>query len=258
MFDMIEEQNKRGEWAVEKGKDARRENPAEEQGRRLLEEALAYVMPEKEAQKACRGLLRAMGSLDGVFAAPEEALRQVPGVGEEGAGFLRLVTRLSQACLEERSWNLRRVYDTASAVELFRSRFLGRKTEAVCLMLLDSLGRVVYNDLICEGSASQVPLYLRRVLHLCIEYNVENVFLAHNHPSGAAVPSFNDMIVTGRLLTALSVIGADLCDHIILADDNYYSFLDSGMLREQELLIRGAEAKTLETLREMEKRFSGQ
>lgn len=227
----------------------------EEQGGLLLREALSYVMPEPEAEKACRTLLQALGSLDGVFAAPEEVLGQI--LGPEGAGFLRLVIRLSQTCLEERSWNLRRVYDTASAVEMFRSKFLGRKTEAVCLMLLDSLGRVVYNDIICEGSASQVPLYLRRVLHLCIEYNVENVFLAHNHPSGMAVPSSNDMIITSRLLTALSGIGADLCDHIILADDNYYSFLDSGMLREQELLVRESQAKIMEDLRKMEKRLTG-
>lgn len=248
MFDMIERQNEKGEWAVGKGKE-------EEQGGLLLREALSYVMPEPEAEKACRTLLQALGSLDGVFAAPEEVLGQI--LGPEGAGFLRLVIRLSQTCLEERSWNLRRVYDTASAVEVFRSKFLGRKTEAVCLMLLDSLGRVVYNDIICEGSASQVPLYLRRVLHLCIEYNVENVFLAHNHPSGMAVPSSNDMIITSRLLTALSGIGADLCDHIILADDNYYSFLDSGMLREQELLVRESQAKIMEDLRKMEKRLTG-
>lgn len=171
-----------------KQKNQPAESPEELQRRRVLQEALACLLPEPEAETVCARLLEAFGSFDGIFCAPEEVLRDVPGVGEKVAHFLRLVIRLSQTYLEERSWNLRRIYDTPSAVEMFRPKFLGRKTEAVCLMLLDGRGRMVYNDIICEGSISEVPLYLRQVLQLCMEYKVEEVFLAHNHPSGMAFP----------------------------------------------------------------------
>ena len=234
------------------------ESPEELQRRRVLRETLSCLLQEEEAEAVCARLLEAFGSFDGIFCAPEEVLREIPGVGEKTAHFLRLVIRLSQTYLEERSWNLRRIYDTASAVEMFRAKFLGRKTEAVCLMLLDGRGRMVYNDIICEGSISEVPLYLRQVLQLCMEYEVEEVFLAHNHPSGVAFPSQNDLLVTDRLLVALDSINVVLCDHIIFAGESYYSFLSSGVLTRQEDIMRQAQVDETESVRKLETRLRGQ
>lgn len=234
------------------------ESPEELQRRRILQEALSYVQSKEEAERTCARLLETLGSFDGIFCAPEEALREIPGLGPEVAKFLRLVIDLSQAYLEERSWNLQRIYDTPSAVEMFRPKFLGRKTEAVCLMLLDGRGRMIYNDVICEGSFSEVPLYLRQVLRLCIEYQVDEVFLAHNHPSGVAFPSQNDLLVTDRLLVALEGISVFLCDHIIFAGDSYYSFLESGVLRRQEDIMRQAQVDEFEATRKLENRIRGQ
>ncbi len=233
------------------------ETQGEEQRREILREALRYVKPPEEAEQACASLLDVMGSFDGVFAAPEEVIAQVPHVGPEAARFLQMVIRLSKAYLEERSWNLMRIYDTPSAVEMFRPKFLGRKTEAVCLMLLDGRGRVVYNDIVCEGAVSEAPLHIRKVLHLCIEYQVEDVFLAHNHPSGVAFPSSNDLLVTDRLLTALDSINAFLCDHIIFAGDSYYSFAAGGLLKRQEDIMRQAQLEEVETVRKLEARVQG-
>ncbi len=234
------------------------ESPEEEKRRKVLQETLSYVLPAGEAERTCKQLLDTLGSFDGIFCAPEEALREIPGLGEETARFLRLVIELSQAYLEERSWNLQRIYDTPSAVEMFRPKFLGRKTEAVCLMLLDGRGRMIYNDIICEGSFSEVPLYLRQVLRLCIEYQVDEVFLAHNHPSGVAFPSQNDLLMTDRLLVALEGISVYLCDHIIFAGDSYYSFLESGVLRRQEDIMRQSQMDEFEATRKLESRIRGQ
>ncbi len=238
---------------------ARKRNEAEtaEENRRrtLLEQTLSYVLPREDARQVCARMLEAFGTFDGVFAAPEQVVADLPGAGPETARFLKLVVELSQAYLEERSWSLQRVYDTASAVEMFRPKFLGRKNETVCLMMLDGRGRVIYNDLISEGALSHVPLYLRKVIHLCLEYRTETVFLAHNHPSGVALPSYGDMLVTDRLMTALNSIDATLSDHIIFAGDSYYSFLESGMLDKQEKLMQAAQAREIEDVRLLEERM---
>ena len=100
----------------------------------------------------------------GVFLAPQEELAAV--LGQPPARFLRLVTDLARAYLEDSSQDLARVYDADSAIALFRPKFLGRSTEAVCLMLLDSRGRLLYNDFIAEGAVSAVPIYIRPLLQL--------------------------------------------------------------------------------------------
>lgn len=248
----------KGERALEKkrAKGTSPEAAREEERRQLLTKALSYVLPGKEAQRVSARLLEAMGSFDGVFAAPQEVLREI--AGPEAADFVGLVIRISQTYLEERSWNLRRVYDTASAVELFRPKFLGKSTEAACLMLLDGRGRVVFNDVICEGSVSQVVLRLRQVLRLCIEYSAEDVLLAHNHPSGIAFPSQSDLAVTDRLITALETIGARLSDHIIFAEESYYSFQASGALDEQMELTLTAHTQEMEAVRGLWLRLQGE
>lgn len=235
----------------------KKQEKEEQQRMQLLQEALRYVLPEKKSEKVAATLLESFHSFDGIFSAPPEVLREVPGFGQEGADFLQLVVRLAQTYLEERTWNLQRVYDTASAVELFRPKFLGRRTEAVCLMLLDSRGRMVYNDIICEGSISEVPLRLRQVLQLCIAYQVDEVFLAHNHPSGLALPSQNDLLVTDRILVALEGIEASLCDHIIFAGDGYYSLYESGILGRQQGIARTAQADEIEKVRRLEAHIQG-
>lgn len=234
------------------------ELPEEERRRKVLREALAFAVGEEGADRACKNLLGAMGTVDGIFAAPEEALGEIPGVGPKGARLLRLMVESAQLYLEERSWNLRRIYDTPSAVEMFRPKFLGRKTEAVALMLLDTRGRMVFNDIICEGDFSEAPLHLRRILHLCIQYQSDTVYLAHNHPSGLCFPSANDLIATDQLLVALEGIEASLSDHIIFAGDSYYSFLGGGVLTRQRDIMRQAHQEETAEVRRLGQRLRGE
>ena len=56
------------------------------------------------------------------------------------------------------------------------------------------------------------------------------VILSHNHPSGIALPSEDDVNTTEQARTALETIGVRLADHIIVADGDYVSLADSGYL----------------------------
>lgn len=263
MFDTIKQNGKiAAKQRVSAMTKKKRELPADagEEAKRqaVLQAILRYAYPsEEEARQAGENLLNALGSFDGVFAVSEEALREIPGVGEQGARLLRLIVEASQLYLEERSWNLLRVYDSASAAEMFRPKFLGRKTEAVCLMLLDGRGRIIFNDVICEGSFSEVPLHLRKLLRLCIDYQSDTVYLAHNHPSGMAVPSPNDLVVTDRLMVALQGISAELCDHLIFAGDSHFSFAEAGLLERQKNILRQAQEDETEAVRRLEHLLTG-
>ena len=61
--------------------------------------------------------------------------------------------------------------------------------------------------------------------------------LAHNHPSGIALPSQEDIQTTRRMAAALSAVEVVLVDHIIVADDNdYVSMAQSGYLFDERML----------------------
>ncbi len=226
-------------------------SPEEAERRHLLQAALGYLLPAPKAEEAAAALLERFGGFEGVFLAPEEELART--VGEQAARYLRLTTDLARAYLEDKSKDLKRVYDTTSAVDLFRPKFLGRTTEAVCLMLLDGRGRLIYNDVLSEGSITAVPIYIRRLLQLCILYDAQNVLLAHNHPSGSAAPSRNDITATRQVEMALESIDATLNDHIIFAGEDYLSFAKSGWLINVKRDIRLRRREELRTTREEER-----
>lgn len=226
-------------------------SPEEAERRHLLQAALGYLLPAPKAEEVAAALLERFGGFEGVFLAPEEELART--VGEQAARYLRLTTDLARAYLEDKSKDLKRVYDTTSAVDLFRPKFLGRTTEAVCLMLLDGRGRLIYNDVLSEGSITAVPIYIRRLLQLCILYDAQNVLLAHNHPSGSAAPSRNDITATRQVEMALESIDATLNDHIIFAGEDYLSFAKSGWLINVKRDIRLRRREELRTTREEER-----
>ena len=226
-------------------------SPEEAERRHLLQAALGYLLPVPKAEEAAAALLERFGGFEGVFLAPEEELART--AGEQAARYLRLTTDLARAYLEDKSKDLKRVYDTTSAVDLFRPKFLGRTTEAVCLMLLDGRGRLIYNDVLSEGSITAVPIYIRRLLQLCILYDAQNVLLAHNHPSGSAAPSRNDITATRQVEMALESIDATLNDHIIFAGEDYLSFAKSGWLINVKRDIRLRRREELRTTREEER-----
>ncbi|MFR8065935.1 MAG: JAB domain-containing protein [Acutalibacter sp.] len=220
--------------------------------RTLLQEALSFVLPERQAERFTAMLLERFGSFAGVFLAPEEELAAL--LGERRAPrYLRLTTELARAYLEDSSRDLKHVYDTDSAVELFRPKLLGRTTEAVCLMLLDGQARLLYNDILSEGSISAVPVYIRRLLQLCIRYDAQHVLLAHNHPSGNAAASQNDIVATRQVEMALESIDATLNDHIIFAGDDYHSFAKSGWLWTAKREVRRQRQEELQASREEER-----
>ena len=71
----------------------------------------------------------------------------------------------------------------------------------------------------------------RRVVELALAANATTVILAHNHPSGIAVPSREDVQTTYRVEAALEAVEIVLADHIIVSDGDYTSMVQSGFFK---------------------------
>ena len=71
---------------------------------------------------------------------------------------------------------------------------------------------------------------VRKIAEEAFRHNAVSVILAHNHPSGVALPSEQDEKTTRELSYALRLLHINLLDHIIVADRDWVSLADSGML----------------------------
>ena len=82
-----------------------------------------------------------------------------------------------------------------------------------------------------EGGVAGAELDVRRIVENAILTHASGVVLAHNHPSGIALPSAEDVAATARAKNALETIGVELVDHLIIADGDFVSLQQSGYLQ---------------------------
>ena len=100
------------------------------------------------------------------------------------------------------------------------------------LLILDSKGYLKYMGIVNEGSVHGVPIYIRQIARLCLLYDADAVYLAHNHPSGNCTPSRQDIQTTKEIELALSSIDVILSDHFIFTDEDYLSMRATGVLQK--------------------------
>ena len=194
-----------------------------------LELLLYYAIPRRDTNPTAHALMERYGSLSAVLEAPVEDLRRVEGVGESAAVLLRLVPQLSRrARLADARETVLNSVDRAGSYLLELFALLVR--EVLYQLCLDQKGKLLACKRLSEGSVNSTDLNIRRLMENAILTSASSVILSHNHPSGIALPSQDDLNTTEQARTALKTIGVRLADHIIVADGDFVSMADSGYL----------------------------
>ena len=196
----------------------------------VLELLLYYAIPRRDVNPIAHALIERFGNLEAVLAAPLEELELVPGMGPGAATLIKLVpqvtrrARISAAAHEK-------VLDTTERIgAFFLEQFVAQTQEVVYQLCLDANGRMICCRKVSEGDVAGVGLNLRRIVENALRCNAVLVALAHNHPSGVALPSHEDEIATIQIRDALAAVDVRLVDHIIVADDDYVSLRHEGLL----------------------------
>ena len=115
-------------------------------------------------------------------------------------------------------------------------RFFGRTRETVFLLCLDAKCKVLCCKEVGEGSVNAASISVRKIVETALATNATTVILAHNHPSGVALPSAEDVQTTRRVAAALNAVEVHLADHIVVAEGDYVSMVQSGYRFDEYLL----------------------
>jgi DNA repair protein RadC len=194
-----------------------------------LELLLFYAIPRRDTNEIAHRLLNTFGSFSAVLDAPIEDLERVEGIGHASAAYLKLMGEIARAYYVDRQTDI--ILDsTQKAGAYLMPRFLGRTQEVVYQVCLDQKCRVLNIALMHEGSVHSTEVNLRKIVGNALKYNATGVILAHNHPGGVALPSPEDLATTRQLKDTLRPMGINLIDHIIVADRDFVSLADSGIL----------------------------
>ena len=118
----------------------------------------------------------------------------------------------------------------AAARTLATLQLAGRDRECFVVFFFDALHRVIASEEITQGTLLQTSVYPREVVRAALRHNAAAVILAHNHPSGATLPSEADIALTVQLKQALAMVCVTTLDHLIVAGDNVASFAELGLM----------------------------
>lgn len=198
----------------------------------VLELALFCSIPRADTRELALKLLKRFGSFSGVLNAPVKDLMRVEGVGGKTAELLHMLPQFARYYLDDLAAKSKRIFDVNSAYEQMKSKFVGRTRECVAALILNSRGQIMFDDILCQGTVSQVPIYVRELVELCIRFDADTVVLGHNHVSGNPAPSKGDIVATKELQLALDGVYVNLEDHIIFTHAGYTSMRKSGWLSD--------------------------
>ena len=126
--------------------------------------------------------------------------------------------------------NADQVYDIMQRV-LMRENDIRRGQEHFWLVGLDNANKILFIELISLGAANRVSVKPREVFRMAIYKMAVKAILVHNHPTGELLPSEDDKDVTDRLLKSGDMLGIEVIDHLIISEETFYSFEDSGTLK---------------------------
>lgn len=191
----------------------------------VLEFLLFWAIPRKDTNILAHKLINKFGSIAAVLDAPYNSLLEIDGIGESTAIFLKLLPSIARVYEEEKFLIKSKIPSMEECCHKLVLKFIGRNEEAVALMLFDSKGKIVFEGIINKGSVNAVEIYSRRIVELISSYFATSLILAHNHPSGVAIPSKEDIRSTDKLARILESMHVKFLDHIIVADDDYVSMM---------------------------------
>lgn len=202
-----------------------------------LEMLLFYCVPRSDTNPLAHRLIERFGSFSGVLDASIEELEAVEGVGHNISTFLAFIPQVDRYYNDNKNKNLKILTSVSQCGEYLRPKFINRKNEMVYMVCLDAKCKVLSCKQLGEGSVNSAGVPIRRIVDVALKMNASSVILAHNHPGGVAFPSSDDIQTTIRVSQALAGVDVVLTDHLIFADGDYTSIVDSGYYRPSEFTI---------------------
>lgn len=121
---------------------------------------------------------------------------------------------------------LRSSKDVLACLKPFRDR----RQEYFVTLSLDSAGRLIRRRVVTIGLLSSSLVHPREMFAEPLMDRAASVIIAHNHPSGVAEPSKEDVKTTQQLVAAGILLGLPLDDHFIVTKTGYFSFREQGLM----------------------------
>jgi DNA repair protein RadC len=152
------------------------------------------------------------------------------GIGEAKAISIIAALELGRRRNEHSTPERESISTSRQAFNLLHPILADLPHEEFWLIFLNRGNKVIKKQAVSKGGVSGTVVDAKMIFKPAVENLASSVILCHNHPSGNRTPSQEDIALTRKIKEAGRVLDINVHDHIIIANDTYYSFADEGFL----------------------------
>ena len=184
---------------------------------------------DQTALDIARQLIMQYGGLHQLAGRATSELCRVTGITQTKANHIlaaiELGKRVNTPVMERVAFG-----SSGDVAEYYMPRMRDRKQEVFKVVLLDARNKLIKEVTVSEGSLTASIVHPREVFKPAIIESAASVIFVHNHPSGDATPSQDDLKITTQLVEAGRFIDIRVLDHIIVGGDSFTSLASKGLM----------------------------
>ncbi|MCK5730819.1 MAG: DNA repair protein RadC [Draconibacterium sp.] len=221
------------EWAVE---DRPREKMLLKGSRFVTDAELIAILigsgntSETAVELSKRILTSTNNSLNDLGRKGIDYLKTFNGIGEAKAVTIMAALELGKRRKEADVFNENKITGSKDAADYFQPILGDLNHEEFWIMLLNRGNKILETFMVSQGGISGTVIDVRLILKKAINSLASSLILCHNHPSGTMQASDADLKITKKINDAAKIMDISVIDHIIIAQNQYLSFADEGML----------------------------
>jgi len=197
----------------------------------LLAIVLGQGLARASVLELANAVLTAVGGLHGLVRATVDDLQRVPGIGPARAAQLVAAIEAGRRTLVRGRRERAQILSSRDVADLLVPQYGSKPVEQFGVVLLDTKHRVLRISLLSVGTLDASIVHPREVFREAANGGAAAIILFHNHPSGDPGPSPDDVALTRRLMHAGEMMGIDVLDHVIIAENRFHSLRDAGDLK---------------------------
>lgn len=195
------------------------------------EELLSIVLKSgyksKSVKELSETLLKEIDDITNLKDISINKLISIKGIGKVKAITLIASIELGKRVYEQKDLIKVKLDSSKIIYDYIKSDLMFKKQEYFYCLYLDTKKYLIDKKLLYIGTLNKSIVHPREVFKYAYLLSADSIICIHNHPTGDTIPSKDDIILTNKLKEIGKINGINVIDHIIVGNNNYYSFYDN-------------------------------
>lgn len=156
-------------------------------------------------------------------------LTNFKGIGEAKAVSIAAALELGRRRRAEETIELKKITSSKMIFEIMQPIIGELPHEEFWVLYLNNSNKVIHKAQLSKGGITGTVVDVRLIFKTAFEFNATSIILTHNHPSGKLIASDADIQITKKIKEASKYLEIVVLDHLIITENGYFSFNDSGI-----------------------------